>query len=214
MSHGSSARPFTQPDSFAFTPENMKKVEAQIAKYPKGRQASAVMPLLDLAQRQHGGWIPEKAMEEIARLLDMPRIKVFEVATFYTMYHLAPVGAHHLQICTTTPCWLGGSAEVVKACEKHLGIGLGETTADGKFSLAEVECLGACVNAPVLQRNGDEFYEDLTAQNVVQVIEGLKNGTAKPGSQTGRHKSMSQAGATTLADTARASGAKIAEGGK
>jgi NADH-quinone oxidoreductase E subunit len=170
---------FTQPDTFAFTPANMEKVKAHIAKYPKGKQASAVMPLLDLAQRQNGGWIPEKAMEEIARLLSMPRIKVFEVATFYTMYHLEPVGEHHISVCTTTPCWLRGSAEVVSACEKHLGIKIGETTPDGKFSLGEVECLGACINAPVLQRNGDEYHEDLTPENVVSLIEDLKAGKKK-----------------------------------
>lgn len=170
---------FTQPASFSFTSENMEKARAHIAKYPKGKQASAVMPLLDIAQRQHGGWIPEKAMEEIARLLNMPRIKVFEVATFYTMYHLEPVGEHHLQFCTTTPCWLKGSGEAVAACEKHLGIKMGETTPDGMFSLSEVECLGACVNGPVLQKNGDEYYEDLTAESVVRLIENLKAGKKK-----------------------------------
>lgn len=214
MSHAQKKH-FVQPDAFTFTPESMKQVEAYIAKYPKGRQASAVMPLLWIAQHQHDNWIPEKAMEEIARILEMPRIKVFEVATFYTMYNLEPRGKHHLQFCTTTPCWLRGSAEVVVACEKHLGIKLGETTDDGEFTITDVECLGACVNAPVLQRNGDEFYEDLTPKNVVQILDDLKSGKKHaPGSQTGRQKSMGPAGATTLHDQAIAAGVKIAGDGK
>ena len=203
---------FEQPETFSFTPENLKKIEKIIAKYPRGRQASAVMPLLDLAQRQHDNWIPEAAMEEIARILDMPKIKVFEVATFYTMYNLQPRGRHHIQFCTTTPCWLAGSAEVVSACEKHLGIKLGETTPDGQFTLTDVECLGACVNAPVFQRNGDEFYEDLTPENVVKVIDGLKNGTAKPGSQKGRKQSTGPQGATCLFEQAEKVGVKKAGG--
>jgi NADH dehydrogenase (ubiquinone) flavoprotein 2 len=201
---------FEQPKEFKFSKENMKLIEAHIAKYPKGRQASAVMPLLDIAQKQHGGWIPEAAMEEIGRILDMPRIKVFEVATFYTMYNLSPKGAHHLQFCTTTPCWLRGSAEVVKVCEKHLGVKLGETTPDGKFTLSEVECLGACVNAPVIQHNGDDFYEDLTPENVIQVLDALKSGK-KPqhGSQTGRRTSLGTEGATALVDQAKRAGVKV-----
>lgn len=211
MSAGAIHSHFEQPASFAFSAENLKKIEAIIAKYPAGRQASAVMPLLDIAQRQHDNWIPEAAMNEIARILDMPKIKVYEVATFYTMYNLAPRGKHHLQFCTTTPCWLRGSAEVVGACEKHLGIKLGETTPDGQFTITDVECLGACVNAPVLQRNGDEFYEDLTAENVIQVIEGLRAGKPpKVGSQTGRHTSTGAAGATSLFDQAEKAGVKKA----
>lgn len=203
---------FEQPDSFKFSDANMKQIEKIIAKYPKGRQQSAIMPLLDLAQRQHDNWIPEKAMEEIANLLDVPKIKVFEVATFYTMYNLSPRGKHHLQFCTTTPCWLAGSAEVVSACEKHLGIKLGETTPDDMFTITDVECLGACVNAPVVQRNGDEFYEDLTAENVVKVLDDLKAGKAKPGSQTGRKASTGPRGATNLTEQAKSAGVKVAEG--
>jgi NADH-quinone oxidoreductase subunit E len=200
---------FKQPETFKFSPENLKKIELHIAKYPKGKQASAVMPLLDLAQRQNNGWIPEAAMEEIGRILGMPRIKVFEVATFYTMYNLQPKGKHHIQFCTTTPCWLSGSAEVVGACEKHLGIKLGETTPDGNFSLSEVECLGACVNAPVAQHNGDDLYEDLTAENAVRVLDALKAGK-KPahGSQTGRTTSMGVKGATCLHEQAEKCGVK------
>lgn len=202
---------FEQPKSFAFSPENMKQVEMHIAKYPKGKQQSAVMPLLTLAQLQHDNWIPEAAMAEIARILDMPVIKVFEVATFYTMYNLAPRGKHHLQFCTTTPCWLAGSAEVVKACETHLGIKLGETTPDGQFTITDVECLGACVNAPVFQHNGDDFYEDLTPENVVKVLDGLRAGKATPGSQKGRHKSMGIKGATCLHEQAKKAGVKDAQ---
>lgn len=211
MSAGAIHSHFEQPASFAFTPESMKKADEIIAKYPKGRQASAVMGLLWIAQQQHDNWIPEKAMEEIARILDMPKIKVFEVATFYTMYNLAPRGRHHLQFCTTTPCWLRGSADVVHACEKHLGVKLGETTPDGQFTITDVECLGACVNAPVVQYNGDEFYEDLTADNIVTVIETLKRGEKpKKGSQTGRHASTSEVGATSLFDQAEKAGIKKA----
>ena len=201
---------FEQPKTFKFSDENMKKIEKFIAKYPKGRQASAVMPLLDMAQRQHDNWIPEAAMVEIGRILDMPKIKVFEVATFYTMYNLAPRGKHHIQLCTTTPCWLAGSSEVVSACEKHLGIKLGETTPDGEFTMTDVECLGACVNAPVFQRNGDEFYEDLTPQNVVQVLDDIKAGKAKAGSQTGRKQSTGISGATSLFEQADKAGVKKA----
>lgn len=199
-----------QPKDFSFSAENVKKIEKIVAKYPKGRQASAVMPLLDLAQVQHGGWIPEAAMEEIGRILDMPRIKVFEVATFYTMYNLRPVGKNHLQFCTTTPCWLRGSAEVVKACERHLGIKMGETTPDGLFTLSEVECLGGCVNAPVVQNCGHDFYEDLTPENIIGVLDDLKAGK-KPahGSKCGRKNSCSAAGATSLCDQAAKAGVKI-----
>ncbi|MDP7546703.1 MAG: NAD(P)H-dependent oxidoreductase subunit E, partial [Alphaproteobacteria bacterium] len=139
------APPEQQPDSFAFTPENLAAAKQLIAKYPPRRQASAVMPLLDLAQCQHRNWLPRAAMDAVAGMLDMPRIRVYEVATFYSMYNLAPVGEHLVQVCTTTPCWLRGSDDIVGACKAKLGIDFGETTADGKFTLTEVECLGACV---------------------------------------------------------------------
>lgn len=203
-----------QPKSFKFTKANLKAIDEIVAKYPKGRQQSAVMPLLDLAQRQNKGWIPEAAMEEIARILDMPRIKVFEVATFYTMYNLAPVGENLVQVCTTTPCWLCGSDDIVKACKKHLGIEMGETTKDGKFTMIEVECLGACVNAPMVQIN-DDYYEDLTPDSVVEVLEGLAGGGKKKpavGSQTGRSGSCGIEGPTTLEDVAKK--AKVKTGGK
>jgi NADH-quinone oxidoreductase subunit E len=177
-----------EPASFAFTEENLAQAAKIIAKYPEGRQQSAVMPLLDLAQRQGGGWLPRVAMDYVADLLGMPPIRVYEVATFYTMYNLKPIGRHHVQVCTTTPCWLRGSDEVLGACKKHLGIEVGETTEDGLFTLAEVECLGACANAPMMQI-GDDYYEDLDAELTVRVLEALKRGeTPKPGPQTGRRR--------------------------
>src|SRR5580692_7347916 len=138
--HGNGA-PFEQPESFAFTPENLAKAKAYIAKYPAGRQASAVLSLLYLAQDQHDNWVPRAAMDVIAEMLAMPPIRVYEVASFYTMFNLRPVGRHFLQVCTTTPCWLRGSDEVLATCKKKLGISVGETTQDKKFTLFEVECL-------------------------------------------------------------------------
>jgi NADH-quinone oxidoreductase subunit E len=190
--------PVEQPQSFAFTPENLAKAKAHIAKYPPGRQASAVLPLLDLAQRQSGNWLPRAAMDYVADMLGMPHIRVYEVATFYSMFNLRPVGKHFFQICTTTPCWLRGSSEVVEACEKRLGITIGETTPDGQFSVTEVECLGACVNAPIIQVN-DDFYEDLDAESTKQLLEALRRGAPpKPGSMTGRQTSAPEGGPTTL----------------
>ena len=187
-----------QPDSFAFSDENMKTAEAIIARYPQGRQQSAVLPLLDLAQRQAGGWLPRAAVHCVADLLEMAEIRVWEVATFYTMYDLEPVGRHCINVCTTTPCWLRGSAEIVAACEGALGIGLGETSADGVFTLREAECLGACVNAPMVQI-GDDYYEDLTPESAVALIEALKAGdTPTPGPQSARRSSEPLSGAKVL----------------
>ena len=192
--------PVEQPASFAFTPANLEKAKAHIAKYPPGRQASAVLPLLDLAQRQHDNWLPRAAMDCVAYMLGMPRIRVYEVATFYSMFNLRPVGRHFFQICTTTPCWLRGSDEVVKACERKLGIGIGETTPDKQFTLTEVECLGACVNAPIIQVN-DDFYEDLDGPATEALIGALARGeTPKPGSVKGRQTSAPAGGPTTLKD--------------
>jgi NADH-quinone oxidoreductase subunit E len=187
-----------QPAEFAFDAANLAKANDVIARYPDGRQASAVMPLLDLAQRQHDGWLPRAAMDHIAEMLGMPRIRVYEVATFYTMYNLAPVGKHQVQVCTTTPCWLRGSDEIVGACTRKLGIGLGQTTADGQFTLAEVECLGACVNAPMMQV-GDDYYEDLDAASTEAILDALARGEKpQPGSQKGRQSSEPFGGPTTL----------------
>lgn len=188
-----------QPAHFAFDAETLVETRRVIARYPRGRQQSAVLPLLDLAQRAHGGWLPKAAVRAVAELLDMPEIRAFEVATFYTMFNLAPVGRHLVQLCRTTPCWLRGSDDVREACRRHLGIGPGETTADGLFTVVEVECLGACVNAPVAQI-GDDFYEDLDADSVVGVLTALRRGEAPaPGSRLpGRHNSAPATGPTTL----------------
>ncbi len=188
-----------QPNSFKFSKENEAEIKRVIAKYPKGRQASAVMPLLDLAQRQHHNWIPMKAIELIASKLDMAEIRVLEVATFYTMFNLKPVGQFFLQACTTTPCWLRGSDEMMRAIKDRYNISSGETSACGRFSLLEVECLGACVNAPILQVN-DDFYEDLDYQTTSDLLESLEAGVPLPvGSVLGRSGSEATEGATTLA---------------
>ncbi len=192
--------PVVQPEHFEFTSENRERAQAHIANYPPGRQASAVLPLLDLAQRQSGGWLPLAAMHRVADMLEMPRIRVYEVATFYTMLNLRPVGRYLLQACTTTPCWLRGSDAVVAACEKKLSIGIGGTSADGLFTLVEVECLGACVNAPILQVN-DDFYEDLDGAATEALIDALREGKAPPpGSLNGRRSSAPAGGKTTLTE--------------
>jgi NADH-quinone oxidoreductase subunit E len=190
--------PASEPATFTFTPEHLELAKKIIAKYPPGRQASAVMPLLDLAQRQSGNWLPRVAMDAVADFLEMPRIRVYEVASFYTMFNRSPVGRHVINVCTTTPCWLRGSDEIVKACEEALGITLGETTDDGAFTLREVECLGACVNAPVVQI-GDDYFEDVGREHMIELIEALKRGDKVTGkSMTGRQCSCAASGATTL----------------
>jgi len=192
--------PHAQPDTFAFTAESTAAAKAVLAKYPEGWQESAVMPLLDLAQRQHDGWLPRAAMDCVADMLGMPPIRVYEVATFYTMYNLAPVGNNHVQVCTNLPCRLRGSEAVVGACKKSLGIEMGQTSDDGQFTLSHAECLGACVNAPMMQI-GDDYFEDLDVDSTEAILEKLKAGeTPKPGSQTGRHTSEPAGGPTTLKD--------------
>ena len=186
-----------QPASFAFTEENLAKAKATILKYPAGRQRSAVMPILDIVQRQEG-WVSLAAMDLVAEMLELAPIRVYEVATFYTMFNLKPVGKYHLQVCTNLPCMLRGSQEIVEACESALGVGLGETTEDGKFTLSEVECLGACVNAPVIWI-GDDYYEDLSVESTKAIIGALKRGESpKPGPQNGRTNSAPLGGPTTL----------------
>ena len=200
MSARADASEFEQPASFDFTPENLDRAKAQIAKYPPGRQASAVLPLLDLAQRQHGGWVPRAAMDRVAEMLGIAPIRVYEVATFYTMLNLRPVGRYLLQACTTTPCWLRGSDEVVHACERKLGISVGGSTQDGLFTLVEVECLGACVNAPILQVN-DDFYEDLDGPATEALLDALRaEKPPTPGSMIGRHGSEPVGGRRTLTE--------------
>lgn len=186
---------------FAFDPETLKRAEAIVAKYPSGRQASAVMPLLDLAQRQGDGHLTQAAMDYIAGYLKMPPIRVYEVASFYTMFNLKPVGRNHVQVCTNLPCWLRGSDVVADTCKRMLGIGFGETTADGEFTLSEVECLGACVNAPMMQIN-DDYYEDLDPDTSRAVLGVLKQGgQPKTGSQIGRRSCEPKTGPTVLKET-------------
>ncbi len=186
---------------FTLTAENAKASKAFIARYPEGRQQSAVMPILDLAQRQNGGWLSDAAIAHVADFLVMPRLRVQEVASFYSMYHLKPVGRHVVGVCTTTPCWLRGSADILATCRETLGITVGETTEDGLFTLIEVECLGACCNAPMLQIN-DDYYEDLDEDSTWNLFESLRRGeTPKPGSQTGRRSSEPASGLTTLKDS-------------
>jgi NADH-quinone oxidoreductase subunit E len=186
-----------QPKSFAFTPANAEWAKQQIAKFPEGRQASAVIPLLWRAQEQAGGWVPQKAIEHVAEILGMAKIRVLEVATFYTMFNLEPVGQFYVQLCGTTPCELRGANELKKVCREKIGEP-GHVTADGKFSWLEVECLGACVNAPMVQINYD-FYEDLTPESFAKVLDEFAAGrTPKPGPQVDRQFSAPQGGLTSL----------------
>ncbi len=193
-----------QPETFAFTAENRALADRYIARYPAGRQASAVLALLDMAQRQNDGWLSRAAMEHVAAVLEMPPIRVYEIGTFYSMFNLKPVGKHHIQVCRTTPCWLRGADDLTAACKRKLGIGLKERTADGLFSLVEVECLGACVNAPVVQIN-DDFYEDLDPARLETMLDALARGQAPAiGSQTGRQGGAPAGGPQTLHEATEA----------
>ena len=188
-----------QPPSFAFTPENLEWAKARIAKYPPGRQQSAVIPLLWRAQEQSGGWLPQKAIEAVAELLGMAKIRVLEVATFYTMFNLSPVGRFHVQFCGTTPCMLRGADALKTVLHRMIGHE-NEVTADGTFSWTEVECLGGCVNAPMVQINAD-YYEDLTPESLARILNDLAAGrTPKPGPQVDRHLSAPVGGEKTLTD--------------
>lgn len=172
---------------FNFNEENSKKVEEILAHYPIERKKSAVMPLLDLAQRQNNNYLSKAAIEHIAKLLEMPEIRVYEVATFYTMYNLQPVGKYLLQFCKTTPCMLRGIDKLTALAQEKLGIKINETTSDNLFTIKEVECLGACVNAPIVQIN-DDFFEDLNEENFAKILDDLKSGKEiKLGSQIGRN---------------------------
>ena len=186
-----------QPDSFAFTPENMDWAATQIAKYPDGRQASAVLPLLWQAQKQGGGWLSEPAIRFVADMLDMPYMRALEVATFYSMFNLSPVGKYFVQLCGTTPCWLRGADDLKAVCRRQIGE-RGDISEDGKLSWIEVECLGACVNAPMVQIN-DDFYEDLTADTFERLLEDLRHGrNVMTGPQNGRQASAPEGGPTVL----------------
>ena len=186
-----------QPKDFAFSKENLAWAKEQIAKYPEGRQQSAIIPLLWRAQEQAGGWLPEAAIRHVAEFLGMARIRALEVATFYTMFNLEPVGKFHVQLCGTTPCRLRGADDLEKVCRERIGE-QSHVTKDGKFSWIEVECLGACVNAPMAQINYD-YYEDLTAESFNKILDGLAAGKkVKPGPQIDRQLSAPVDGPTTL----------------
>ncbi len=185
-------------ETFAFNAEYEARAQTIIGRYPEGRKQSAVIPLLDLAQRQAGGWLPTHVIEYVASYLEMPKIRVLEVASFYSMFNLEPVGEHFIQLCRTTPCWLRGSEDLRAAAKEVTGCGLGETSEDGKFTVVEVECLGACCNAPMVQIN-DDYYEDLTAESFKSVLEALERGEKpEPGSVVGRNGSEPEGGLTTL----------------
>lgn len=194
-----------EPETFVFDSESEPEVVRAIAKYPEGRQASATIALLYVVQEQMrrvtgSGWVPRAGMDAVAARLKMAPIRVYEIATFYTMFNLKPVGKWHLQICTTTPCWLRGSDDVAAACREATGItNWGETSADGLFTMSEVECLGACVNAPMMQVNNEHFYEDLDAERTKTLLDTLRRGEPpKPGSMSGRQTSSPEGGPTTL----------------
>ena len=186
-----------QPEAFAFSEDNLVWAGEQIAKYPEGRQASAILPLLWQAQKQGGGWLSEPAIRCVADMLDMPYIRALEVATFYSMFNLSPVGEHFVQLCGTTPGWLRGADDLKAVCRKIIGE-QGNVTEDGKLSWLEVECLGACVNAPMVQIN-DDFFEDLTADTFERLLEDLRHGReVATGPQNGRQASAPEGGPTVL----------------
>jgi NADH-quinone oxidoreductase subunit E len=192
-----------QPESFSFTPANLSWAKEAIAKYPQGKQASAVIPILWRAQEQNGGWITRPAMEYVAKMLDMSFIRIYEIATFYTMFQLSPVGRKaHVQLCGTTPCMLRGAEDLKEVCRRKIHPEPHHLSADGDFSWEEVECLGACVNAPMVQIWKDT-YEDLTPETFAHVLDEIAAGRKpKPGPQDGRQFSAPEGGPTTLVDVA------------
>jgi len=197
------------PDTpFQFTQENLKRADAIVSIYPEGHQAAAVIPLLDLAQRQHG-WLPIAAMHAVAKMLEMPNMRVYEVATFYTMFNRNPVGKYHVQLCGTTPCWLCGSDDIMATINRKLGIKHGETTKDGMFTVTEVECLGACVNAPMVQIN-DNYYEDLSVKDMEEILDDLKAGREPAaGPRNGRFACEPAGGLTSLTSEPYGPGFKV-----
>jgi len=193
-----------QPDTFKFSQENIVKAENIIKKYPIERKSSAVMPLLYLAQNQNQNWIPLVAIKYIAQYLEMPYIKVYEVATFYSMYNLSPVGNHFIQVCTTTPCMIRGAYKIVEACKEKISLNEKELSSNKKCSWVEVECLGACVNAPMMQIN-DDYYEDLDKEKTLKILDLiLKGEIPKPGSYRGRLNNEPENIRKTLMDTKNA----------
>ena len=189
-----------QPENFDFNPASLEATKSIIEKYPKDKKQSAVMALLYIAQKQNSNWIPLAAMKYIGKLLDMPYIKVYEVATFYTMYNLAPVGKYFIQICTTTPCMIRGAYKLVEACKEKISENENELSKDQSCSWMEVECLGACVNAPMLQIN-DDYYEDLDKEKTLKILDKILTGeTPKPGSYRGRLNNEPENNRKTLMD--------------
>ncbi|MDC0615751.1 NADH-quinone oxidoreductase subunit NuoE [Candidatus Pelagibacter sp.] len=189
-----------QPENFEFTQSSLDSAKLIIAKYPKDKQQSAVMALLYIAQKQNNNWIPLAAMKCIGKLLDMPYIKVYEVATFYTMYNLAPVGKYFIQVCTTTPCMIRGAYKLVEACKEKISEHENELSEDQNCSWMEVECLGACVNAPMMQIN-DDYYEDLDKEKTLKILDKVLTGeTPKPGSYRGRINNEPENNRKTLMD--------------
>lgn len=178
-----------EEEPFQFAPKFLKRAEEILSRYPAERKASALIPLLDLAQRQKGGWISQEAIEYVADFIGISKMQAYEVATFYSMFNLHPVGEYLVQVCTTTPCQLSGSDDILKVCNRIAGVSQGETSRDGLFTVMEVECLGACVNGPMAQIN-DDYYEDLTPASVEALLEDLRAGRkVTPGPQSGRHSS-------------------------
>jgi len=189
-----------QPENFEFNSASLEAAKTMIAKYPEGKQQSAVMALLYIVQKQNSNWIPLAAMKYIGKFLDIPYIKVYEVATFYTMYNLAPVGKHFIQVCTTTPCMIRGAYKLVEACKEKISEKENELSKDKNCSWMEVECLGACVNAPMMQIN-DDYYEDLDKEKILKILDKiLKGETPKPGSYRGRVNNEPENNRKTLMD--------------
>ena len=193
-----------QPENFEFTKESLDEANKIIAKYPNGKQQSAVMALLYIAQKQHDNWIPLSAMKYIGKLLDMPYVKVYEVATFYTMYNLSPVGKHFVQVCTTTPCMIRGAYKIVEACKEKISENENEFVKEKNCSWMEVECLGACINAPMMQIN-ENYYEDLDKEKALKILDDVITGkTPKHGSFRGRLNSEPENNRKTLLDVKNA----------
>ena len=194
----------TQPELFFFSEENLKKAENEINKYPKKRKASAVLALLYLVQDQHDNWIPLAAIKYVAKLLDMPYIKVYEVATFYSMFNLSPVGKYFIQVCTTTPCMIRGAKKITDVCKKHISQNKNELSDNKLFSWTEVECLGACVNAPMMQINKDYFedFDEIKTEDIIKKL--LKNEFPEPGSARNRKNNAPEKGKTTLLEVKNA----------
>ena len=192
---------------FTLTAENKAKADACIARYPEGRQASAVLAVLDIAQRQNGGWLSPAAVEHVADMLDMAQIRIYEIVSFYEMLHAQPVGEHMVRVCTTTPCMLRGSTDILEACKGELGVEVGGTTGDGKFTLTEFECLGACVNAPIVWID-DDYFEDLDPEKTVSILKAFRAGERpEPGSQIGRRGSEPVGEWTSLTEVEAPGGA-------